>query len=322
MTTASFISIQETGMRRVVRLFALITIAAMFAWSAGTPAVAQQADIPPETVDAAVEAATDAGLSDAQSEAIRSILEQIERQPGALWSAAGAIHDELGTTGALAYARALQTDNLEARTDRRMERRQANRGRRGDRPGPADRLSQVVDLTEEQQSEVDEIHSAYRERMRDRRAEDAGRPSMETREEMRSLREEMRAEIRSVLTDEQIQEIEEQRATRRSEQEARREEAMAVRDDVLGLSADQKAQLDTIRARHREARQAAREEGERIRRPMARRAAGRAEVAAILDDDQEAVFTLYHALRGTIGVQGMGRGDGPGPRGPRGANGR
>jgi hypothetical protein len=55
---------------------------------------------------------------------------------------------------------------------------------------------------------------------------------------------------------------------------------------------------------------------------MARRAAGRAEVAAILDDDQEAVFTLYHALRRTIGVQALGRGDAPGPRGPRGANGR
>ncbi|WP_179862327.1 Spy/CpxP family protein refolding chaperone [Longibacter salinarum] len=299
--------------RRSLVLPALIAVV-FFITKAALPAHAQVSGSPDAALESAVSAVTEAGLSVEQGDAVRSILEEAEREPGALWTAAGAIHAELGTTGTLAYAQALQANRIERRADRRSGR--GMRGQRHSPRGPGRDADFVgpglsdLDLTDEQQSQIAEIRSTYRQEMRALR-DDAGRPSAETREAMRSLRTEMRSEIRAVLTDEQVQQIEERRSERRGQREVRRAESLEARNEVLKLNEEQKQKLDSLRSAHQQARAEMRGQRSSVDR-RAHRTAGRAAIAEILDDDQEAIVTLHRALRGVM-LGGDGR-----PRGPRG----
>lgn len=289
-------------MRRVAVLAAVVMLVAATAFSATAQPNASPA------IDEAVAAVTDAGLSEARADAVRSILEGVEREPGALWKAAGAVHQELGTTGALAYAQALQANAAEVRQTRRAAMQ--DRGERGPRrgrgmretgqgrggPDQAGTRLAALDLTDEQTEQIAEIRREHREKMRALRAESDGRPSPAMREQMQTLRAEMRADIEAVLTEEQKQQWKEQRDTRR-------DEARAVRNEVLNLSEEQIEQMEALRTGMRSAMQGARERGQRPDR-MAHRASGRAAAAQILDDDQEAIFMTFHALRSVMRAHG------------------
>lgn len=110
----------------------------------------------------------------------------------------------------------------------------------------------------------------------------------------------MRAEIDPLLTAEQRAALDEHRAQR----EAFMEEARAVRNEVLGLTDAQIAELEALVEQRMDA-------------PLgdasiaARVAADREAVAAILSDTQMEIGTLYHAMR----VAAF-RENGRGPRGP------
>jgi len=248
------------------------------------------------------EATSSAGLSSDQSDTVRSILTDLEREPGALWAASARIHDALGTEATVALAEDLRQTNVEARAERRHEiRRRADRrrGPRADRRGTADgrldRMRSLLNLTEDQQATIDSLRAAYRAEMRSLRESIDGRPSPEARDQFRSLRSEMRTEIRAeieaVLTDEQRAQIQERREARQAKRTERRDAMQSTRADALGLMGEQQAAFDALRADVK----AQRDAGERPDRQALRDRA-----AEILTDEQEAITALHHALAGTM----------------------
>lgn len=246
-----------------------------------------------ELVASAVKAATDAGLTDAQSSAIRSVLEQAEPAPGVLWTVAGSIYQEIGTEATRAYAESLRPDRSDM-WGRRGGPRGAQRrsGPRGGRDGSGmensgmERLFDALDVTDEQKEQIAEIRSSYRDQMRGVRS-GRGRPSPEEREQMQVLRDEMRNEMRSVLTDEQVAKLDELRGQRMAARAERRVERHAARDAALNLTEEQANQLSALRGEVR----ANRQRGERPNR-----SAMRAAVTEILTEDQQAVFELHRSL--------------------------
>lgn len=277
----------------VVPLSLFMVIALTVACDPGAAVNAQDADDPAQdaapseaVVASATKAATEAGLTEEQSASIRSILEGAEPAPGVLWTVAGAIHRELGTEATRSYAAALQPD-----VPRRAMRRGERGGPRGERgfQGSGPRGEPLIDqlgLSAEQEEQIRDIRSSYRTRMRDLRS-GRGRPSPETRDEMRALRDEMRTEIHSVLTDEQRTELESLRAERMAARAERRSERQAARNEALGLTDEQAQQMAALRGEARAARQS----GERPPRQEMRDAA-----AEILTEDQQAVVALHRSL--------------------------
>ncbi|MEC8443266.1 MAG: Spy/CpxP family protein refolding chaperone [Pseudomonadota bacterium] len=95
-----------------------------------------------------------------------------------------------------------------------------------------------LNLTEEQQTQIDAIEDKYRDRFRELKASEA---APERRGERRDLHLKMRDEIRAVLTDEQQALAEEQ--VRRREKDGREDHLDRLTRD-LSLTDDQRAQLE------------------------------------------------------------------------------
>lgn len=223
-------------------------------------------------------------------------------EPGALWRLAGELH---GTLTAEQIARIVdrQTEQLEQMAARGGDRlafgRGAGRFGHGPRGGPGHLLS---DATDEQRQAIREVLESFRpqfealhERLR------SGEITLqEFRAQVQELREAVHAELDPLLTAEQRAALDEHRAQR----EAFMEEAKAVRNEVLGLTDAQIAELEALVE-------------QRMSAPLgdasiaARIAAHREAVAAILSDTQMEIGSLYYALRAAA-VRENGRG----PRGP------
>ncbi|NNC65667.1 MAG: hypothetical protein HKN84_12845 [Gammaproteobacteria bacterium] len=185
-------------------------------------------------------------------------------------------------------------------------------------------------LTEEQKEQVQAIRESVRTELESLKASvDAGEiTAEEAREKMDELREAVREQIEALLTDEQKAELEALRAEREAEREARREGAAIVRNDVLGLDADEAASFDAIAESNRSTAEALREQvmnGE-ITRDEAHAARQTlrddryTQLAAMLDETQLEIVQIHdalqirarhHGLRNQGGPQG-GRGFGPG----------
>ena len=103
----------------------------------------------------------------------------------------------------------------------------------GDHKGFKEDMEQMLNLTEEQKGQIDEIEQRYRSLLREKRSEKL------SREEMRQLfvesHEKMREEIRAVLTPEQ-QEIAEQQVKKQKEKRMARHLKRLAKD--LDLTKD------------------------------------------------------------------------------------
>ena len=108
----------------------------------------------------------------------------------------------------------------------------------GDHKGFKEDMEQMLNLTEEQKGQIDEIEQRYRSLLREKRSEKL------SREEMRQLfvesHEKMREEIRAVLTPEQ-QEIAEQQVKKQKEKRMARHLKRLAKD--LDLTKEQRSQL-------------------------------------------------------------------------------
>ena len=106
----------------------------------------------------------------------------------------------------------------------------------------------VLNLTEEQETALHELHDTYREQFK------ALAESFKTGEiteddmvaEIVALRDEKKAAVLEVLTDEQKAALEAFRAEREAEFAAFREEVNAVRNEVLSLTDDQASAMDAL----------------------------------------------------------------------------
>jgi polyhydroxyalkanoate synthesis regulator phasin len=154
----------------------------------------------------------------------------------------------------------------------------------------------------------------------------------EARATMQELRESVREQIEALLTDEQKAELEALRAEREAEREARREEARLVRNDVLGLDADEAAAFDAISEGNRATAEALREQvrnGEITRDEahaamLTLRDERNTQLAAMLDETQLEIVQIHDALQMRMrhhGLRGQGSDQGGRRSGPGGGQG-
>lgn len=109
-------------------------------------------------------------------------------------------------------------------------------------------MDDVLNLTEEQETAFQEIHTRYREQFKALAGElEAGTLTEdELLAQILALRDAKQAEILELLTDEQEAALEAYRTEREAEFQAFRDEVNAVRNEVLALSTEQAEALDAL----------------------------------------------------------------------------
>lgn len=179
----------------------------------------------------------------------------------------------------------------------------AERGR-----GPMGPLRIIADLlTDEQKEQLKALQESHQEAVRavlqSARAGEITRE--EAAEQVKALRDALKVEVEAILTDEQKAALEERIGERQEDRQERREQALAARNDALGLTEAEAAALDALLAAHREAMKELREsigEGlmdrEAVRAAVAElRKAHFEEVEALLTDEQIEIIKIHHVLR-------------------------
>ena len=256
------------------------------------------------------------GLSDEQQAAIQELAARSAdraSEPGAAWFAAAELQTILSSDQIAALDSRLAT----ARGRVRMERgeRSATRDGAGERSRAGARSSgrmsgggsgyAWLDLTEEQQAQIQAVLESHRAELQQLREElrdsDLSRDEMRNRAE--AARETIRAEIEPLLTQDQRDRLQEREAGLEERREAATEKRAAARQrgeaehaamvDALGLTDAQIEQMELLRqdrGAHREA------------------------LGEILTDEQQEVVVLHRALAANrfraAGSEGHGHGAG------------
>jgi Spy/CpxP family protein refolding chaperone len=149
--------------------------------------------------------------------------------------------------------------NRQAMEQKRPDKGQRPEGHpsmRGEGPGPMfGGLADELDLTEEQQAQIAEAQKAMHEAMQQLRTqyEDA-RNNEEFRAKAKELRDAMQEKIHSILTEEQLAQLEQLREDRQAERQAQHEQMVEIRLDrhvefltkVLDLTDAQSLQVKEI----------------------------------------------------------------------------
>jgi len=172
----------------------------------------------------------------------------------------------------------------------------------------------VLNLTAEQQTQLQAIHDTYRTEFK--ALAEAHRGGTITDEDfitqMRALHEAKRADIEAVLTADQLAALADFRADREADFEAFRAEVKVVRDNVLGLTASESETFDNILADQLEAREILMEQfqagdlspaalNDEIEALMAAKTEA---LMALLSDGQYEVVQIHDALTVRVGKKG------------------
>lgn len=246
----------------------------------------------------------DLELTDEQREAIQAVMDAYRgqgREPGTTWYAAADLQRILTSDQIAVIGSRLEEMAAEARGRREGFRERRGSGGPGFGRGEGGFHGEGLDLTDEQQTEIEAIRESFQPRLEElREALREGSVSREeAREQMEAIRAEMEAAIAEVLTDDQLAVLEEWKAEREQsrdeapvDRETRREAARVAMVEALSLTSDQLAALDALH-------EAAREQGrpEDSDEAQARREEHRAALLEILDDEQEEIWILHGALR-------------------------
>lgn len=185
-------------------------------------------------------------------------------------------------------------------------------------------LDEVLNLTDDQQAEIQAIHQDFRDQVRAllQTKRDGTISNEDFLAQLQALQEAKQTALGAVLTDEQKAALEAFRADRAASFEAYRAEVIAVRNTVLGLSTDEADALGALFSDQLDAREVL---VEQARAATLSREAFRSEIEALLaatdkalqallTDDQYEVVLIHNALSVRIGRQGH--------RGQRGERGR
>ncbi len=224
-------------------------------------------------------------------------------------------------------------------SERREERREQFQGQRGQGRGPGqrgegrgflqrhlDEMAEQLNLTDEQIEQLESAHQEMRESIRELMQQTPGRPDEATREQMRALHESMRETMESILTPEQLEQLEAIRNERHEERVENRQERFAERQErhldfltaVLDLTDAQRDQIESImmdahdqmvelheQMRDRDAdRETLRDQAQEIRENSAEA------ILAVLDEDQAEIFEALKDLMPGRGGPGRGHGQG------------
>lgn len=265
-------------------------------------------------------------LTAAQTASLEELMaKQGENNPGTLWYMAAELQSTLT---------AEQKTDLIAEVQPRTRRQRTTDGvrpQRRFRNGRENAPAFLEDLTDEQQAQIEALRDSNREAMKalveQRRAGALSEEEMEAA--VQNLRESMQTSLSTVLTEDQLAQLEaarEAREARRQEFRDRagadenrgrraqgefREQATRIRGEVedarreaLGLTAEQEAQLEAARTAQREKAEAIFEtlraaDGDResVREQMeALREENEAAMAEILSEDQREIIEIHRAL--------------------------
>lgn len=177
-------------------------------------------------------------------------------------------------------------------------------GRRGHHGRALQRITQQLDLTDNQRLQIETIFESARDRRRELRQQ--GR-SEQTREQMRELRQETRQLVRDVLTPAQRQELKQLRKERHERMVDRRIERMT---EHLELTEGQARQIRRIFEQKFQKKQQLRDSN-----------AGREQMRELFEQTHEAVRQVLNdeqrAEMDRFLERRRGRRGGPGGRGPR-----
>ena len=176
----------------------------------------------------------------------------------------------------------------------------------------------ALDLTDDQKAQMQGLREQFRTQIQELR--DAGELS---RADVQAFHEQRRTAVEGILTDEQKAQLAdlkvEREAARAEKKEARVERRQAFLDE-LGVSDDQRAQLDALGQAHRADIEALRESGDISREAVqSLREAQREAFQGILTDEQVAQLEEIKAARQA--ERGDRDGNGHGRRGRRGHRG-
>jgi Spy/CpxP family protein refolding chaperone len=190
-----------------------------------------------------------------------------------------------------------------------------------------DQMMDALDLTDEQRAQVEEAAEAMHEQMQElhEQCRESDEDRAECRERGRELHDQFRAQLETILTAEQLEQLDDLRNERREERSEQRDARMEVRADrmvtllskILDLTADQEEQIRAIHESMAEERQAIRDQmhsGEVSFEDMREQRDERRDeihqaIRDILTPDQQEVFD---ALADLLPHHGPGFGHGPG----------
>ena len=267
----------------------------------------------------------DLGLSEEQKSELQQIAVEYSArldEPGVTWYVAADVQAVLTSEqiASIAARREEMHDRISDRmSDAGFRGHGSGRGMRRDGRGPGvdggrhrgrgPWAGGDLDLTQEQTDAIQDVLEKYRPQMEAIR--DQVRDGSLTREEARTraeaIRDSIRTEIEALLTPEQLDALEARRQEfddRRADRQDAREQAHAAMVEALGLTAEQQAEIDALRA-------GPKTEGTRADTREAHRAA----LEAILSEEQLEVVQVHEALRALGILRRLSGGQGFGPNG-------
>ncbi len=152
-----------------------------------------------------------------------------------------------------------------------------------------ERLDSIVDLTEEQESEIESLQEALKIKMKDARLN-------KDREAMKSLRKQHKTDIEAILTDEQIDILKKSREAHRAEIKEMHKALKAYKHEQIkptlqtkrtefdnNLSEEEKATITSLRKEVKAMRKAYKESGTKGKLSQDERKAKKEKMAAVLD---------------------------------------
>jgi Spy/CpxP family protein refolding chaperone len=220
----------------------------------------------------------------------------------------------------VALATVISKQRASARKQRAGRTDRPGRGMRGEGKGHGfrgqmlDSLTVQLDLTEEQVQAIRELHESTREdfQMNREGTQQRGRRGFSKGEGPGYFHEQMREELAKILTEAQLQKLDDLQEARRSERQGRMQELVPERMEnrvdflvkVLKLDGDQKSQLEAILNAAQEERQQIHEsiadgtlDREEIREQMPQlREQTESEIRDLLTDEQTVLFDALQDL--------------------------
>ena len=248
-----------------------------------------------ELQDFSSELVSDLGLSKSSSDELNGVLNRHGsggkyRSPGFLWKVAGDLAINL-------------SDEEKARLFEKMDEKdvplfsggmkKGGNGKNG-KKGRNDIHGIINVLTDDQKATLKEIMASYKEQFKviHDQVKDGSLTKDDARSQMEAIKDAMKAEIDDLLTDEQKEQIEQNKADREVKRRAYRDSSKAVMVKVLGMSSDQVASVDAI---NNEAREAAKSLFEQVKNGNLDKESFRTALKNLFSEKNEKLEALFTA---------------------------
>lgn len=265
----------------------------------------------------ATELSSDLNLSTADVEALEAVIARHDdSQPGYLWHVAADLQSSLSEEQMASFFSSVDQSRSEMRSRYSEMNKEGQTGLRGPK-NRGDATSLLTSLSEEQKLKLNELREKHRAQFADlRKSEDgSAMPRTERRERMETHRQAVQREVESILTNDQLEELEAKRTEmrdrfvenagdRRASVRTNYQENWEVMVEALQLTAEQQSAISTLRSEQAERRQEMiqqRQSGN-VSDSTPRRRAGNPERETMLTDllteDQLEVMKIYRSLVG------------------------